>query len=357
VRYLVRLASALLLAAVTFQLLRPFLVAIGWSAIVGYLTWPLYRRARKRSGRPVLLAAVFTVAAALLLGVPITWLAAALADQATALAKEVQAWVEVGAPLPDWVGALPVVGPRVTEIREALQLGSQEVPAEVATVGKQLAGQLVKIASGIAGNVFTFLVTLLTLFTLYMNGDALGGHTRRITQWVIGEDTEEFLTYVGNVVRSVVFGLLGTAVAQGFVAGFGFLIFGVPSPAILGTATMLLSFIPVGPPIAWGGAALWLFAGGHVGAGIGMALWGFFLVSSLDNILRPILISSAGQVEIPFLIVFFGVIGGLATFGLLGLFLGPLLLALAFALLAEYPKSPTPAAPVGEVAKGEAPSG
>jgi predicted PurR-regulated permease PerM len=93
----------------------------------------------------------------------------------------------------------------------------------------------------------------------------------------------------------------------------------------------------VGPPIVWGGASIWLLAEGHIGAGIGMAAWGFFLISSLDNVLRPILISSASDVEIPFLLVFFGVIGGLAAFGLLGLFLGPVLLAVTFALLAEPP--------------------
>jgi len=354
VRFLVRLGSALLLAALALQVLRPFLVAIVWSAIVASMTWPLYRRARARWGRPPLTAAVFTLTVALGLGVPITMLAAALAEQANEVAKAVQGWVEVGAPLPDWVRRLPVVGSRVAEIRETLRLGSNEVPAEVATVGRQIAGRAVAIAGGIAGNFFKFLATLLTLFFLYLNGDALIVHTRRIVLWLIGGASEDFLAYVGNVVRSVVFGLLGTALAQGLVAGLGFFIFGVPSAVILGAATMMLSFIPVGPPIAWGGAAAWLFAEGHVGAAIGMAAWGFFLVSSLDNILRPILISRSSEVEIPFLVIFFGVIGGLATFGLLGLFLGPLLLALAFALLAEYPKLPKPA-PGEEEETGPAP--
>jgi predicted PurR-regulated permease PerM len=144
----------------------------------------------------------------------------------------------------------------------------------------------------------------------------------------------------------VVFGLLGTALVQGVIAGIGFALFGVPSPVALGALVTVGSFVPMGPVLIWGGAALWLFAGGHTGAAIGMAIWGAALVSSIDNVLRPILISG-GATRIPFLLVFFGVLGGLLSFGLLGLFLGPVLLAVTFALAADFSRK-APQAPRGE---------
>jgi predicted PurR-regulated permease PerM len=334
---LARLAGGVLLAAGTLLVLRPFLVAIAWAAIIGYMTWPIYRRTRGRWGRPRLTAAVFTAVVALGIGVPFTALVAVLAEQASELTRAAQHWVEVGAPLPVWANALPVLGPSVADIREYLLLGSDEIPAELAGFGKQLSARLVSLAGSVAGNLFTFLVTLMVLFALYLRGESMMGHTRRLASHVLGEQAHEFLRLVGSVVQSVVFGLVGTAIVQGLVAGVGLTLFGVPSAAVLGSITVLLSFVPVGPPIVWGGASIWLLAEGHIGAGIGMAAWGFFLISSLDNVLRPILISSASDVEIPFLLVFFGVIGGLAAFGLLGLFLGPVLLAVTFALLAEPP--------------------
>src|SRR5262249_41049397 len=134
---------------------------------------------------------------------------------------------------------------------------------------------------------------------------------------------------------AVVFGLLGTALAQGVLAGVGFAIFGVPSPVFFGFVTALASLIPAGPALIWIGACIWLWTQGWVWAAVGLALWGGLLVSSIDNVLRPLLIS--GPTRIPFMLVFFGVVGGVASLGLVGMFVGPVLLAVGFGLLAEFP--------------------
>ncbi len=141
--------------------------------------------------------------------------------------------------------------------------------------------------------------------------------------------------------RAVVFGLLGTAIVQGAIAGLGFWLFGVPSPVALGTLTSVGSFVPMGPVLVWGGAMLWLLANDHLAAAVGMAIWGMTLVSSIDNVLRPILISG-GPTKIPFLLVLFGVLGGLLSFGMLGLFLGPVLLSVTFALVADFARRDEP---------------
>jgi predicted PurR-regulated permease PerM len=151
------------------------------------------------------------------------------------------------------------------------------------------------------------------------------------------------LEHVGGVVRAVVFGLIGTALVQGVVAGIGYALFGVPSPVALGALTFVASFIPAGPALLWAGASLWLLLGGQTGAAIGMALYGLLLVSSIDNVLRPVLISG-GEVPVHFLIVFFGVLGGLAAFGMLGLFLGPVLLSVTFVLAQQFARQTEEAA-------------
>jgi predicted PurR-regulated permease PerM len=170
------------------------------------------------------------------------------------------------------------------------------------------------------------------------------GQARRLAPLLFPSAPVLFLDHIGDVVRAVVFGLLGTAVAQGAIAAVGFAIFGVPSPVLLGVVTAFGSFIPFGPTLVWIVAVIGLFLGGHTGAAIGMAIWGTLLVSTVDNVLRPLLIS--GPTQIPFLLVLFGVLGGLASLGLLGLFVGPVVLSVAFALLAEFGKRPALPPPV-----------
>jgi predicted PurR-regulated permease PerM len=148
---------------------------------------------------------------------------------------------------------------------------------------------------------------------------------------------------VGSVVRAVVFGLIGTALVQGLVAGIGFALFSVPSPDALGASTFVASCVPAGPTIVWLVAAGWLLLGGNPYAALGMALYGLILISSIDNVLRPLLISG-GEVPIHFLVVFFGVLGGLASFGMLGLFLGPVLLSVTFALVVDFTRRSGPEA-------------
>lgn len=130
------------------------------------------------------------------------------------------------------------------------------------------------------------------------------------------------------------YGLLGTALAQGFVATIGFAIAGVPAALLLGVATFLLSLLPIGPPLIWGSVAIWLFYQGTVGWGIFMLLWGFFLISGVDNVVKPLLISRGSN--LPFILVLFGVFGGVLAFGFVGVFIGPTLLAVGFSLIKEW---------------------
>jgi len=332
-----RVGGGVVLLVLSAWVLRPFLVPVVWAGILAYVTWPLYRFVRHHTRRPRLASGLFTLATALVVGVPVAWILVALAGEATHLISAARAWVEAGAPLPDVVMQRPWLAERLTRLRDESVVEPRAIAEYATRYASQVSSQLLNIAGGLASNAFKFAITVVTLFFFYLDGERLIDYAQRLTRVVFPQASEELLPYVGSVVRAVVFGLLGTALVQGLVAGIGFALFGVPSPVALGALTSVASFIPLGPVLIWGGAALWLFGGGHIGAALGMTLWGAGLVSTIDNVLRPILISGAGaEARIPFLLVLFGVLGGLLSFGILGLFLGPVVLAVSFALIAEF---------------------
>jgi predicted PurR-regulated permease PerM len=329
-----RLAGALVLLAGALYVLRPFLVPVAWAGILAYCTWPLYRALRRRTRRPRLAAALFTATVALGVGVPVAWLLVALAGEASHLIGVVREWLDAGAPPPAWMVARPWLADRYAEVRTESVVSPTEILQYATRYAAHISGRLVDIAGGLASNVFKFAITVVTLYVFYLDGEGLAAQTRRLST-IVFPQAEGFLEHVGAVVKAVVFGLLGTALAQGLIAGIGFALFGVPSPVALGAVTFASSFLPMGPTLVWAGAAIWLLVGGHSYAALGMTIYGLALISSIDNVLRPLLISG-GATRIPFLLVFFGVLGGLAAFGMLGLFLGPVVLSVTFALIAEF---------------------
>jgi predicted PurR-regulated permease PerM len=149
---------------------------------------------------------------------------------------------------------------------------------------------------------------------------------------------QHLIKVAGDTVRGVIYGILGTAIAQALVAGIGFWIAGLPGAVLLSVLTFFLAVIPFGPPMIWLPSSIWLFAQDKPGLGIFMLLWGGLGISSVDNFLRPYLISQGSKM--PFVLIFCGVIGGALAFGLVGVFLGPTLLAVAFRLIEEWSSEP-----------------
>jgi predicted PurR-regulated permease PerM len=156
---------------------------------------------------------------------------------------------------------------------------------------------------------------------------------RAAFQQISGDYAQHLLEVIQTTVRSIVYGTIGTALAQGLMAGIGFAIAGVPSPLLLATMTFILGFIPFGPPIIWIGASAWLFAEGHSGWGIFMIIYGIFAISGIDNFVKPYLISRGSKMS--FIVTFIGVLGGIAAFGFIGVFIGPTLLAVGYSLAHE----------------------
>jgi predicted PurR-regulated permease PerM len=208
------------------------------------------------------------------------------------------------------------------------------VRAQFDALGLTDIASLKVLAGGVGRNAAKFGLAVFALFFLYRHGDSVLAQFRGVaTRW-LGGAARGYIQAVGVTVRAVVFGIVLTALAQGVLAGLGYWVAGVAAPALWGVITALVSLIPFVGPVVWIGLSLGLLAHGETQAALGLFLWGALVVSWVDNLIRPLVIS--GPTRIPFLLVFLGVLGGLNAFGLIGLFLGPVLLAVSVAIWREW---------------------
>jgi len=171
-------------------------------------------------------------------------------------------------------------------------------------------------------------------FFVFRSGDDLALALRQTLTRLIGSRARQFIAVAGGTIQGVVYGILGTALAQGLLAGIGFSIVQIPGALFLGLLTFFMSLIPMGPPFVWVPSVVWLISQESYGAALFLGVWGMFVISGIDNIVKPYLISRGSK--LPFVLVFLGVIGGLAAFGFLGVFLGPVLLAVGYTLLLAW---------------------
>lgn len=331
-----RITLILLLLVGCLVVLRPFLAAVLFAGAVTISTWPLYRRVLDRMrGRNTLSAVIMTLSLVLVVIVPLALVAYNLADDIARFYEELKNSLIRGdlAP-PAWLRQIPVIGEWANAYLDKL-FHSREELVEVAQrmlepARRILAGAAVVLGTGVAQVSLAAFVS----FFLYRDGNAIASAIAIAMQRLIGDTAPEVAGIVIRTVRGVMYGLLGTALAQAFVAAIGFTIAGVPAVPLLSVMTFLFSLIPVGPPLVWGGAAFWLFSQGETGWGIFMVLWGVFAISSVDNIVKPMLISRGS--DLPFLLVLLGVLGGVLAFGFVGLFIGPTLLAVGFSLIRDW---------------------
>jgi predicted PurR-regulated permease PerM len=332
-----RLAAVILLVIGCLIVLRPFVAAILFASAITISSWPIYLRLLNRlSGRRSMAAAIMSVGLTLLILVPLTLVTWNIADNAASFYDHFKASLGSGtlAP-PAWLRDIPLVGEMIDTYLRKL-LGSRE---ELLNVAKNLLeparhlllGGGVLLGSGVAQVSLAVFVS----FFLYRDGVAMLASLGHAMDKLIGaEQAASVSDTIGRTVRGVMYGLLGTALAQSVVAAVGFLIAGVPAVALLSVATFLLSLIPVGPPLIWIGATIWLFDHGQTGWAIFMAVWGVLLISGVDNVVKPLLISRGSS--LPFILVLLGVMGGVLAFGFVGLFIGPTLLAVGMGLLRNY---------------------
>jgi predicted PurR-regulated permease PerM len=330
------LIAALTLAVACLLVLRPFLSSLLWAAILVYSTWPAYRFLRERAKlSPGWAAGAMVFAEFLLIGLPLVFATPTRREDIEGLRNAVETLLTQGMPgLGDWLGRVPLLGGYLQPWFEGLDLGFTGLAQLVRPYAGSLAQSLLAILFAVLSGLAEVLVAIFLAFFLYRDGPAIAARSEAVLARLGGDRTQRLMELTGNVTRGVVYGLLGTALVQGVMTTFGLWVAGVPRPVLLGVVAGVISIMPVGAPIVWIPATLWLFSQGETGWAIFLGLYGAFGISSADNVIRPWLIARGA--DLPLLLTLLGALGGVFAFGFLGLFLGPVLLAVGFSLLKDW---------------------
>ncbi|WER46659.1 AI-2E family transporter [Cupriavidus sp. WKF15] len=316
--------------------LAPFTTALLWGAILAFSSWyPYTVLARWLGNRRGLAALICVVLATVIVLGPFVYAGASFAAHIDELSGLVDRYMDQGVPqLPDWLSSLPYVGSYLQTSWQGLFHADSDMMANlrklIAPVGHALLGAGLSVGAGLG----QLALSIILAFFFYTGGEYAVDWLRAGMRRIAGERADHLLALAGSTVKGVVYGVLGTAFIQAVLQGIGLWIAGVPGAAILGFVTFFLSVIPVGPPLIWLPAALWLYHAGATGWAIFLVVWGVAVVGMADNIIKPLLISKG--TGMPLIWIMMGVLGGALAFGFLGVFIGPTLLAVAYALLRDW---------------------
>ena len=315
-----------------WAVLAPFFTAIAWACILAYVSWPTYIWLLNKLGRRDTIAAlIMTVLMATAVIVPVLWLFFVLKSELSiATTVFTNKLSNGGIVMPKFIAELPIVGHDIDTWLSKALTNPTEFKNEIHTLLMNADQKLINIIGGISRNLADMGFALLALFFAYKGGLKFVTQSEQVLESLLGMRARSYFEAAGDATRGVVYGIVFTAIAQGIFAGIGYWIVGLDAPIMLAAVTTLFSMLPFATPFIWGGIGLWLILTGNTVAGVELLLWGALVVSWIDNVVRPIVL--AKSVKIPFLLAFFGVIGGLSAFGFVGLFLGPVILAIAFSV-------------------------
>jgi len=336
IEQIIQISAIVVLVIGCLMVLRPFLAAILSAAILCFSTWPVYEWfERNLRGQRWLAALVMTLLLILVLVLPLVIVALTYADKIPHLVEFVRDTFAGGLPgPPSWVASIPLVGDSLDSGWRELA-GNQAKLAELLKRFLQPAREVLVYVSILIGQgTLQFTLIAFVGYFFYRDGVVLVGALHNALRRLAGEHTGRLLEIVGGTINGVVYGIVGTGIAQGVAAVMGYLIAGVPGALMLGFVTCFLSIVPAGPALIWVGAAGWLAYQDRPGWAVFMAIWGFFVISGIDNVVKPLLISRGSS--LPFILVLLGVLGGVLAFGFVGIFLGPVLLAVGFNLVRNW---------------------
>lgn len=325
-----------LLTAASLWIVRPFLMAIVWATMIVIPTWPimlgLERRLGNRRGRAV---AVMTLALLALVFVPLLAAVAVVADSAEQVPAKLAALKSAQVPPPpSWVAGVPLVGEKAAaEWQKLAGEDLTDVVVYVTPYSDQIIGWVKARIGGIGSALVLFLLTVIVSAALYSDGEAAAERVRLFARKLGGDQGEGAVILAGKAVKSVALGVVVTAVVQSIACGIGLAIAGIPFAGALTVVMLILCIAQIGPMLVLVPAVVWMFGSGDNGWGTFLLLW-TIVFGLMDNVVRPMLIKKG--VDLPMLLIFAGVIGGLLTLGLIGIFVGPVVLAVAHTLLKAW---------------------
>ncbi|WP_455873692.1 AI-2E family transporter [Rhizobium yanglingense] len=337
---LIEAALALLLVSMlivaSFRVLLAFVGVLTYAVILATATAGLFDRiVELLNGRRRLAAVLFGVVAVTIIIVPLIYLCSAIADYLSVA----EAWLSTagtrGIPnLPEWLAGLPLVGNKVSAAWQELQREGlvlmQRYQPQLAAAGRWL----INLGAGLLVAVLEIFVGVVIAAILHASRAWVLQYVSAIMVRIVGPKGPELLNAAGRAISGVAIGVIGTALLEAVLAWIGFAIAGVPGAIALAAATFFLAVIQIGPLLVWLPVAIWLGAGGQTGWAIFTAAWGIILLMGADNIVKPMLIARSGQ--LPMLVLFMGVIGGLAAWGFTGMFIGATTLAVLWTVLQTW---------------------
>ncbi len=324
-----------LLAAV-FWITRPFLLALIWATMIVVATWPVMLRLQTwLGGRRSLAVAVMTLILLLVFIVPFALAVGTIlsrSDQIVGWAKGLQTYSLP--PPPEWVEKLPVVGAKLGKAwQEISAVGPGGMRERLTPHTVDIVKWFLETAGSFGIMFVQFLLTVVISAILFYHGETAARSVRRFALRLAGDRGEEAAVLAGQTIRSVALGIVLTAIIQGFLGWIGFFVAGVPAPVLLAGVLFIFALAHLPAILVMGPPVIWLYWKGDPLWGTVLLVWAIG-VGSIDNILRPILIHRG--VNLPLLLIFTGVIGGLIAFGAIGLFIGPVVLAVAYRLLEAW---------------------
>lgn len=324
------------LIGLSFWVLRPFLAATVWATMIVVATWPLLKSLEARFGhRRTPAVAVMTLGLLLLLVLPL-WLAIDTIfehlDQLTAVGKSL---ASDGLPLPpDWVASLPLVGEKIAQAWKQLAAGGAVgVLSKVTPYAADSSKWVLSQVGGLGGMLLQFLLVVTIAAILYAGGETGARLMRRFGRRLAGQQGESSVILASQAIRGVALGVGVTAIVQTVLGGIGLAIVGVPFTSLLSALMLMFCIAQIGPMLVLLPAVAWMYWQGDNGWATFLLVWSL-IVGTLDNFLRPMLIKRGA--DLPLLLIFAGVIGGMLSFGLIGIFLGPVALAVTYTLLLAW---------------------
>jgi predicted PurR-regulated permease PerM len=324
------------LLAASFWIMRPFLLALIWATTIAVATWPIMLRLQScLGGKRSLAVTGMTLALLLVFVVPFTLAILTIVDHA----DQIVGWAKGFAtyslpPPPDWLGKLPVGGSKLNETWQDIAAAG---PGGLRGRLVPYAGAIVKWFVGQAGTLGTmfiqFLLTVIITAVLFSGGETAARGVTRFARRLAGQHGEDAAVLAAKTIRGVALGVVLTALIQSLLGGIGFLVAGVPAAALLAAVIFILALAQLPPILVMAPAVIWLYWKGDPVWGTVLLVW-MIGVGSIDNIIRPLLIRKG--VDLPLLLIFTGVIGGLIAFGIIGLFIGPVVLAVVYRLIEAW---------------------
>jgi predicted PurR-regulated permease PerM len=337
-KQIIQIAIVALLLIGCIAVLLPFTGTLMFAVVICVTTAPLRETMlRLCRGRSHLTALLMSVLLVLLLLAPLALLSGTLTQGIESAVRYLRPILEAGlsAKPPRWLSELPLVGSIIDNYWLELAASREEMNNLLRQLIDPTRKMALATVSMLGQGLLQLMLVIFFAFFIFRDAKEYADALRNGSQKLAGELGERMLKLAAGTVTGVMVGIVGTAAAQAFVAMFGYLIAGVPGVAMLTFMTFIFSMVPViGATLIWLGAAWWLYGNGETGWAIFMVLWGMFGISSVDNFIKPILISRTSS--LPLLLIVVGIFGGVMVFGFIGLFLGPMLLALGQVLIREW---------------------